>query len=59
MGFDGSNYEMKVESIQDEDGTEMESAPHPKQPLSVKLVPTGGGTECPLAEGMILRRMVR
>ena len=59
MGFNGSNYEMKVESIQDEEGTEMESAPHPKQPLSVKLVPVEPGTDIPLAEGMILRRMVR
>lgn len=49
MLFDGSNLELKVQSIRDEEGREMESAPHPKQMLTVQL-----GSELPV--GCIIRR---
>lgn len=37
MMFDGSNQLLTVRSIRDEEGRPMESAPHPKQILHVKL----------------------
>ena len=37
MAFDGENIDVDVLSIRDEYGTEMESAPHPKQMLRVKV----------------------
>lgn len=37
MKPDGRNVEVTVVSIQDEDGNEMESAPHPKQKLIINL----------------------
>ena len=43
MKPDGSNITVQVERIEDEDGVLMESAPHPKQVLYVKL--TGGRPE--------------
>ncbi|MBQ8147716.1 MAG: U32 family peptidase [Lachnospiraceae bacterium] len=49
MCFDGSNLELTVQAIHDEDGRMMESAPHPKQILHVDL-----GMELPI--GCILRR---
>lgn len=49
MGFDGENIECRVEAIYNEDGESMESAPHPKQQLRVKL-------DKPLDAGMIIRR---
>lgn len=49
MLFDGSNQLLTVRSIQDEEGRPMESAPHPKQMLHVKLDRT-------LPIGCILRR---
>ena len=49
MGFDGENIECTVEAIYNEDGESMESAPHPKQQLRVKL-------DKPLDAGMIIRR---
>ena len=49
MGFDGENIECRVEAIYNEDGENMESAPHPKQQLRVKL-------DKPLDAGMIIRR---
>lgn len=49
MGFDGENIECVVEAIYDEEGASMESAPHPKQRLKVKL-------DRLLTEGMIIRR---
>ncbi len=49
MGFDGTVTELKVLGIRDEAGTEMESAPHPKQLLWVQI-----GRNLP--EGCILRR---
>jgi putative protease len=49
MLFDGTNLELEVLSIRDEDGREQESAPHPKQTLFVQL-----GRELPV--GCILRR---
>ncbi len=49
MCFDGSNLELTVHAIHDEDGRTMESAPHPKQILHVDL-----GMELPI--GCILRR---
>ncbi len=49
MGFDGTNIECVVRNIYNEDGESMESAPHPKQPLRVRL-------DRPLELGMIIRR---
>ena len=37
MAFDGENIDVDVLAILDEHGTEMESAPHPKQLLHVKV----------------------
>ena len=37
MAFDGENVDVEVLAIHDEHGTEMESAPHPKQLLCVKV----------------------
>lgn len=37
MKPDGSNVEVTVKSIQDEEGNYMESAPHPKQILYIDL----------------------
>ena len=37
MKPDGSNITVKVKGIQDESGSEMESAPHPKQKLYIDL----------------------
>ncbi|MCR5107080.1 MAG: U32 family peptidase [Lachnospiraceae bacterium] len=39
MKPDGSDISVKVESIRDKDGVEMESAPHSRQELHVKLEP--------------------
>lgn len=49
MMFDGKNRELTVRAIYDEQGISMESAPHPKQILKVKLDES-------LPEGCILRR---
>ena len=49
MLFDGSNQELVVQEIRDDDGNIMESAPHPKQRLHVDL-----GVQLPI--GCILRR---
>lgn len=49
MGFDGDNIDCTVEGIYDEEGVPMESAPHPKQMLKVRL-----GVK--LDVGMIIRR---
>ncbi len=49
MKSDGTNIEVTVRSITDEEGTQMESAPHPKQKLWIDL-----GT--PLERYDILRR---
>ncbi|MGN0396229.1 MAG: U32 family peptidase [Coprococcus sp.] len=49
MGFDGENISCRVLEICDEDGNSMESAPHPKQKLKVKL-------DQKLASGIIIRR---
>ena len=49
MLFNGSNQLLTVQSIQDEEGRLMESAPHPKQILHVKLDQT-------LPIGCVLRR---
>jgi hypothetical protein len=50
MMFDGTNKDVTVESIIDEYGNEMESAPHPKQKLYIKLSDIDG-----IEPGMILR----
>lgn len=49
MKPDGTNLSVEVKKIVDENGTEMESAPHPKQKLWIDL-------GCPLSEYDILRR---
>ena len=49
MLFDGSNQELVVQEIRDDEGNIMESAPHPKQRLHVEL-----GVQLPI--GCILRR---
>lgn len=49
MGFGGDNIECTVTAIYDEDGVCMESAPHPKQKLQVRL-------DKELTAGMIIRR---
>ena len=49
MKPDGTNQKAVVQSIQDEDGNEMGSAPHPKQVLYIDLGQ-------PLAKFDILRR---
>ena len=46
---DGTNLEVTVKAIEDEDGTSMESAPHPKQMIYVDF-----GQE--IKEGYLLRR---
>ena len=49
MGFDGTNIECEVQAIYDEKENSMDSAPHPKQKLRVKL-------DKELETGIILRR---
>ncbi len=49
MLFDGTNQELVVQEIRDDEGNIMESAPHPKQRLHVEL-----GVQLPI--GCILRR---
>lgn len=49
MLFDGSDQELVVQEIRDDEGNIMESAPHPKQRLHVEL-----GVQLPI--GCILRR---
>ena len=49
MLFDGTNQELVVQEIRDDEGNIMESAPHPKQRLHVDL-----GVQLPI--GCILRR---
>lgn len=49
MNPDGTNLFVKVERIEDEDGNEMESAPHPKQKIFIK-------TDKKLELGWVLRR---
>ena len=49
MGFGGDNIECTVTAIYGEDGVCMESAPHPKQKLQVRL-------DKELTAGMIIRR---
>lgn len=49
MLFDGSDQELVVQEIRDDEGNIMESAPHPKQRLHVEL-----GMQLPI--GCILRR---
>lgn len=49
MLFDGSDQELVVQEIRDDEGSIMESAPHPKQRLHVEL-----GVQLPI--GCILRR---
>ena len=47
--FDGTNIECEVQAIYDEEGNSMDSAPHPKQKLRVKL-------DKEFETGIILRR---
>lgn len=49
MLFDGSNAELAVDGIWNQDMEPVQSAPHPKEPLAVQL-------HCPLPVGTILRR---
>lgn len=49
MNPDGTNLFVTVEKIEDEDGNEMESAPHPKQKIFIK-------TDKKLELGWVLRR---
>lgn len=49
MNPDGTNLFVKVERIEDEDGNEMESAPHPKQKIFIQ-------TDKKLELGWVLRR---
>ncbi len=49
MDFDGTNIPCRVEKIYNDKMEEMESAPHPKMQLYVKL-------DRPVSTGMILRR---
>lgn len=49
MDFDGGNIQCRVEAIYDDCGVCMESAPHPKQNLRVRL-------DRKLTAGMIIRR---
>ena len=50
MAFDGENVDVEVLAIHDEHGTEMESAPHPKQLLCVKV-----SNSEKIRKGMIIR----
>lgn len=54
MKPDGRNIAARVRSIEDADGTQMESAPHPKQVLYVDL--ECSDTRCSLDRYDILRR---
>lgn len=49
MGFDGSNIICRALQIFDEDGNSMDSAPHPKQKLKVRV-------DADILPGMIIRR---
>jgi putative protease len=58
MLFDGRNLNCRVISIQDEEQTEMPSAPHPKQKLFVQLAGVDDPEEHPaqyIQPGMIIR----
>ena len=57
MLYDG-NLQVKVLEIKDEYGNLMESAPHPKQRLRIKLDIQGDGNITSVKEGMILRKLV-
>ena len=50
---DGTNLQAQVARIAAEDGTEQESAPHPKQVLYVTLP---GVTRQGITEGTVIRR---
>lgn len=50
MAFDGKNVDVEVLAIHDEHGTEMKSAPHPKQLLYVKVSDSEK-----IRKGMIIR----
>ena len=50
MSFDGTNIDVRVRAIYDEQGRTMESAPHPKQLLYVELDDSAG-----IKPGMIIR----
>ena len=50
MAFDGKNVDVEVLAIHDEHGTEMKSAPHPKQLLCVKVSDSEK-----IRKGMIIR----
>ena len=52
MLLNGENLACRIDKIQDEDGNEMESAPHPKQKLYVTLEKMGMGN---ITTGMIIR----
>lgn len=53
---DGENVFLEVAAIMDEDGNSMESAPHPKQKVTVTLKQTDAECLSELKEGLILRR---
>ncbi len=53
-----SNLQVKVLEIKDEYGNLMESAPHPKQRLRIKLDIQGDGNITSVKEGMILRKLM-
>ena len=56
MAVNGENVQYRVVSIADEKGRLMESAPHPKQVVTVELEPLTDGTMLALEEGLLLRR---
>ena len=55
MQKDGSNAFYQVAEILDEEGKTMQSAPHPKQEIYVKLLPLDEEHKG-LEEGLVLRR---
>lgn len=59
MKPDGQNVEVLVEEIRDEDGNCMESAPHPRQRLYVKLRGAGAQAQAPAVYDLLRRKEER
>ncbi len=56
MKPDGRNVEVQVDEIRDQEGTPMDSAPHPKQQLLIKLGSGAEGTSVPEVYDILRRK---
>ena len=56
MKPDGRNVEVQVDEIRDQEGTPMDSAPHPKQQLLIKFGSCAEGTSAPEVYDILRRK---